>query len=109
MASKKTILILTGGGLSPAFNSLLQGVIKEAQNKQWKILGGLFGWASLLENGEIIDLTNFNTELIQNLGGNFLRSSRTNPFKIQGGVDQITNNIKNLGIDAVVAIGGDDT
>ena len=109
MTPKKTILILTGGGLSPAFNSLLQGVIKEAQNKQWKILGGLFGWASLLENGQIIDLTDFKTELIQNLGGTFLRSSRTNPFKISGGVDQIADNIKKLGIDAVVVIGGDDT
>lgn len=109
MINKKTVFILTGGGLSPAFNSLLLGVIKEAQEKNWKILGGLHGWASLLDNGQTINLTDFDTKIIQNLGGTFLRSSRTNPFKIPNGIEQITDNIKKLGIDALIVIGGDDT
>ncbi|HPV70807.1 MAG TPA: 6-phosphofructokinase [Candidatus Magasanikbacteria bacterium] len=109
MTNKKTVFILTGGGLSPAFNSLLCGAIKEAQEKNWKILGGLYGWASLLDNGQITDLTNFDTNIIKNLGGTFLRSSRTNPFKIPNGIEQITENIKKLGVDAIVVIGGDDT
>lgn len=105
----KTILILTGGGLSPAFNSLLYGTIKEAQKKKWRILGGLFGWASLLDGGQIIDLTDFNVNLIKDLGGTFLRSSRTNPFKIPEGTHQIISNIKKNKIDVVIAVGGDDT
>lgn len=106
---QKTILILTGGGLSPAFNSLIYGVIKEAQKKNWKILGGLFGWASLLDNGQIIDFTSLNAETIKDLGGDFLRSSRTNPLKVPNGLEQVAENLKKNKIDGVIVVGGDDT
>ncbi|MBI5732305.1 MAG: 6-phosphofructokinase [Candidatus Magasanikbacteria bacterium] len=105
----KTLLVLTGGGLSPACNSLLFGVINEAQKNNWKILGGLFGWRSLLEEGQNIDLSDFDATLIRNKGGTFLRSSRINPFKIANGVEQIKQNFKKQGVDALVVIGGDDT
>jgi len=107
--AEKTILVFTGGGLCPALNSILLGVISKAQTNKFKILGGLHGWASLLENGKIIDLTNFNVEKIKDIGGTFLRSSRTNPLKVPNGLDQIKESIKNNNIDAIVAIGGDDT
>ena len=42
-------------------------------------------------------------------GGTILGSSRTNPFKIDGGVERITENLANDGVDALVAIGGEDT
>jgi len=106
---KKRILIFTGGGLSPALNSLLYGVIKSAQEKNLEIMGGLFGWACLLNNNKIIDLTDFQAETIKNIGGTFLRSSRTNPFKVADGIKQIKTNLVKNKIDAIVAIGGDDT
>lgn len=107
--AEKTILVFTGGGLCPALNSILSGVISRGQSSGFKILGGLHGWASLLENGKVIDLTNFNVEKIKNIGGTFLRSSRTNPLKVPNGQEQIKDAIKKYGIDAIIAIGGDDT
>ncbi|MEK7644224.1 MAG: 6-phosphofructokinase, partial [Patescibacteria group bacterium] len=76
----KKILVFTGGGLAPALNPTLYGVISGAKKNGWKILGGLFGWASLLPGGQQIDLTNTDVESIKDIGGTFLRSSRTNPF-----------------------------
>ncbi|MEO8889830.1 MAG: ATP-dependent 6-phosphofructokinase, partial [Jatrophihabitantaceae bacterium] len=42
-------------------------------------------------------------------GGTILGSSRTNPFKVDGGIDQVTGNLHRLGVDALIAIGGEDT
>lgn len=107
--SKKTILIFTGGGLAPALNPTLYGAVTAAQKAGFKILGGLFGWACLLDNGRIVDLTNFNLAAVKNIGGTFLRSSRTNPFNVERGVDQIKGKIKEYKIDCIIAIGGNDT
>jgi 6-phosphofructokinase 1 len=107
--SNKTILVFTGGGVAPALNPTLYGVITGARKEKAKILGGIFGWASLLDNGKIIDLDKFDIEPIRDVGGTILRSSRTNPFKIENGVNQIKNNIKKNKIDYIIAIGGNDT
>ncbi len=105
----KKIFVLTGGGLAPALNPTLYGVITAARERGWSVIGGLFGWASLLRNGQHIDLDNLPIEAIRNVGGTFLRSSRTNPFAFTDGIYQLKERLHDLGIDAVVAIGGDDT
>lgn len=105
----KNILIFNGGGLAPALNPTLYGAIKEAKEQGFNILGGMYGWACLLDKGKIIDLNKINIEPIKNIGGTFLRSSRTNPFKIQGGLDKLESKIKEHKIDCIAAIGGDDT
>lgn len=107
--SNKTILVFTGGGVAPALNPTLYGVINGAKKEKAKILGGIFGWASLLDDGKIIDLDKLNIEPIEDVGGTILRSSRTNPFKIENGIGQIKKNIKKHKIDYIIAIGGDDT
>ena len=109
MPDKKTILVLTSGGLSPALNATLYGVIKQVRKYRWRILGGINGWISLVQQGKIIDLTNLNVEAIKNRGGDFLRSSRTNPFKIPGGINLLKEKIKKYRISGILAIGGDDT
>lgn len=109
MSDKKTILVLTSGGLAPTLNATLYGVIKQAQKRHWRILGGINGWVSLVQQGKIIDLTNLNVEVIKNRGGDFLRSSRTNPFKVRRGIDLLKEKIKKYNIDGILAIGGDDT
>ena len=109
MSDKKTILVLTSGGLSPALNATLYGVIKQVRKYRWRILGGINGWISLVQQGKIIDLTNLNVEAIKNRGGDFLRSSRTNPFKIPGGINLLKEKIKKYRISGILAIGGDDT
>ncbi len=105
----KNILIFNGGGLAPALNPTLYGAITEAKKQGFNILGGMYGWACLLDDGKIIDLNNIDIEPIKNIGGTFLRSSRTNPFKVTDGLDQLKSKIKAYKIDYILAIGGDDT
>ncbi len=102
----KKILVFTGGGLSPAFNPILYGVIKEAKRKKAKIYGGFYGWQCLFSEGKIIPLKNFDEEKIKDKGGTFLRSSRTNPYiKLK----ELKRNLKKKAIDYLVVIGGNDT
>ncbi len=105
----KTLLVFTGGGVAPALNASLYGVITQARQEGMEILGGMFGWSCLLDKGKIVNLTSLNIEPIKDSGGTFLRSSRTNPFKIKDGIQQIQERINKLGIDYIVAIGGNDT
>lgn len=105
----KKILVFTGGGLAPALNATLYGVITSAKKNGWEVWGGLFGWASLLPGGKQINLTNVDIEPIREHGGTFLRSSRTNPLAQENVVEIIKKKIAELEIDAIVAIGGDDT
>lgn len=105
----KSIFVLTGGGLAPALNPTLYGVIDEAKKRGWTVIGGLFGWASLQRNGRHVDLRDMDVEPLKNLGGTLLRSSRTNPMKTADGIAEVKERLRELAIDAVVAIGGDDT
>ncbi|PIS05152.1 MAG: hypothetical protein COT81_02620 [Candidatus Buchananbacteria bacterium CG10_big_fil_rev_8_21_14_0_10_42_9] len=109
MKRLKNILVLNGGGLSPSLNPTLYGVASRAKKLHYKIFGGIGGWASLVQHGEIIDLTKLNIEIIKNRGGALLRSSRTNPIKIPGGIDLLKEKIKKYQLDGLIAIGGDDT
>lgn len=105
----KTILVFTGGGLAPALNSTLYGVISSAKKNNIKVLGGMFGWASLLDGGKIINLSNIDVNAIKNIGGTFLRSSRFNPLIYKDGLKQVQKQIKKYNIDYIIAIGGNDT
>ncbi len=107
--NQKTVLVFTGGGLAPALNPTLYGVIRTAQQAGFRVLGGLHGWASLGANGRVIDLTEFDTSPIEHVGGTFLRSSRTNPFAVDDGVAILKEKLREYKVDYVVAIGGDDT
>ncbi|MBI2552126.1 6-phosphofructokinase [Candidatus Uhrbacteria bacterium] len=105
----KSLIVFTGGGLAPALNPTIYGVVTAAREKGWRVLGGLYGWQSLLAGGRHVDLTNLNIESLKENGGTILRSSRTNPYATPDGAEQVKRTIQALGIDAVVAIGGDDT
>jgi 6-phosphofructokinase len=109
LLKNKKLLVFTGGGLAPALNPTLYGVIREAQRQEMKIIGGLFGWASLLRNGKAINLTNFNPLPLKDIGGTFLRSSRTNPLGVENGLEMVREKLREYKADYVVAIGGDDT
>ncbi len=106
---QKNIFVFTGGGLAPALNPTLYGVITEARKQGWNVYGGLYGWASLLPNGRHVDLTKVSIEALKDTGGTLLRSSRANPFAVPNGSQCVKERLRELRIDAVVAIGGDDT
>ncbi len=106
---RKNIFVFTGGGLSPSLNPTLAGVVAAAQQRGWRVYGGRKGWASMLPGGTHLDLSRLSVKSLAGLGGAFLTSSRTNPIKYPGGRRFVEQLIKKLKLDAVVAIGGDDT
>jgi len=100
--------VLTGGGDAPGLNSAIRAVVKKCEQYGFEAVGIKRGWAGLLE----LDTTELKYEEIKNIihrGGTFLKTSRTNPLKISGGIEKASQNFKKLGLDALIAIGGDDT
>ena len=101
--------VLSGGGDAPGINAVIRAVVRKGiRNYGYQMIGIKDGWRGLLK-GAFMPLT---LETISGLlprGGSILGTSRTNPFKREGGPQQVLDNAKENGIDAVVVIGGDDT
>ena len=104
----KTIGILTGGGDCPGLNAVIRAVVRRADSAGWDCVGILEGWRGLTE-GKFVDLTLRDVSGILPRGGTILGTSRTNPFKTEDGVQAVLDNIRDRALDAVVAIGGEDT
>ncbi len=107
--------ILTSGGDCPGINATIRGVGKTAINHYgMEVIGIHSGFQGLLDN-EVEELTERSLSGLLNLGGTILGTSREKPFKkkgVTGGVDKptiILNNIKELGLDCLVCIGGNGT
>jgi ATP-dependent phosphofructokinase / diphosphate-dependent phosphofructokinase len=100
--------VLTGGGDVPGLNPAIRGVARRCYEHGFRVTGLLDGWRGLTE-GDTIDLTHDRVSGILHVGGTILGSSRTNPFKKEADLKKALANVKALGLDAVVAIGGDDT
>jgi len=100
--------ILTGGGDCPGLNPAIRGAVFRALDYDDECVGIAEGWKGLLTcETEPLDLPRVD-EIIDR-GGTILGTSRTNPFKDPALVQQTIANIATLGLDALVAIGGDDT
>jgi ATP-dependent phosphofructokinase / diphosphate-dependent phosphofructokinase len=101
--------VLTGGGDCPGLNAVIRAVVRRGVKEyDYEFVGFRDGWRGLLE-GETVRLGVPEVRGILPRGGTILGSSRTNPFKIDGGVDRIQENLKKAGADALIAIGGEDT
>ena len=101
--------VLTGGGDCPGLNAVIRAVVRKGiEVHGWEIVGFRNGWQGPL-TGESRPLGLKDVEDILTRGGTILRSSRTNPYKLDGGVDKIKSVLAKQGIDALVAIGGEDT
>ena len=101
--------ILTSGGDTPGMNAVIRGVyygLKEIGD--FHLLGFKDGWRGLIEN-DYIELTEERVRDILGEGGTILGSGRTNPFKREGAVEAIKNTVTTHGLEAVIAIGGEDT
>ncbi len=131
--------ILTGGGDVPGLNSCIKASVYRATDEKHEMLGIRRGWAGLLYfnpddkqtyDANLIVLTKQNTRTIDRTGGTFLHTSRTNPSKVKSkdipeflkhqyqnsekekSVDctkHVLRVLENLKLDALIAIGGDDT
>ncbi len=104
----KKIGVLTGGGDCPGLNAVIRAVVKKSIQYDWDVIGIRDGWKGLI-NGEMELLTDYSVSGILPKGGTIIGTSRTNPFKKPQDVQRVEENIKRFGIDAIVAIGGDDT
>jgi phosphofructokinase-like protein len=101
--------ILTGGGDAPGLNAAIRAVARRAFQLGHQVSGVQNGWAGCLEEGLIEELTLASVRGILPLGGTILGTSRTNPLKEKDGIARVIAALRHNGINAVVAIGGDDT
>jgi len=106
MAQK--IGILTGGGDCPGLNPVIRAVVRKAFNEGFEVIGFKNGWKGLIENDTMkLDLAAISGILPK--GGTILGTSRTNPYKKEGGVEKVKANFKANGLSALIAVGGEDT
>jgi ATP-dependent phosphofructokinase / diphosphate-dependent phosphofructokinase len=103
------VALLTGGGDCPGLNAVIYAAVRKGINHYGdEFIGFLNGWRGVLDNN-FIPLTLENTDGIQLKGGTILHSSRTNVKKIPGGIDKVQEVLKANKVDALIALGGDDT
>ena len=101
--------VLTGGGDCPGLNAVIRAVVRTSVlHHEDEILGFRDGWKGPIE-GDWMPLTMETTRGILPRGGTILRSSRTNPFKREGGVDAVKATFERESLDGLIAIGGEDT
>src|SRR3954466_2724287 len=101
--------VLTGGGDCPGLNAVIRAVVRKGSEVYGhEFVGFRDGWKGPLE-GNTMPLDVTTTRGILPRGGTILGSSRTNPLKVDGGVVQIEKTLASLGVDGLVAIGGEDT
>jgi 6-phosphofructokinase 1 len=98
--------ILTGGGDCPGLNAVIRAVARRAFDAGDEVVGVLHGWRGLVE-AQFRTLGPIDVSGILPRGGTILKTSRTNPYNVDGGVDRVLANMQQL--DALVAIGGEDT
>ena len=113
------IALSTGGGDAPGLNAVIRAAVLSAIDRGWSVLGIKKGYAGLMGEDEVVELTRESVRGIAHLGGTILRTTnRGNPFGwpvrqpdgTWGAVDRSDELIANagrLGIDAIIAIGGD--
>lgn len=101
--------ILTGGGDCPGLNAVIRAAVRTGIFQHGdEFIGFLEGWRGVLEN-QTVPLTIDSVSGILQLGGTILRTSRTNPRKKEGAIEQCIETIKKNKLDAMIVIGGDDT
>ncbi|ARJ07298.1 ATP-dependent 6-phosphofructokinase [Humibacter sp. BT305] len=101
--------ILTSGGDCPGLNAVIRGaVLKGTEINGQEFVGFRDGWRGVVA-GDIIDLPRLAVRGIAKEGGTIIGTSRTNPFEGEGGPERIQATLDRLGIDAVIAIGGEGT
>ncbi len=101
--------MLTGGGDCPGLNAVMRAIARKGERTYGdELVGFLDGWKGVLERRTVsMDVAMMRGTLPR--GGTILGSSRTNPYKEEGGADVVRSTLDDLGIEALIAIGGEDT
>ncbi|MDD5660220.1 MAG: ATP-dependent 6-phosphofructokinase [Actinomycetota bacterium] len=100
--------ILTGGGDSSAINDYIRTIVILLEKQQIKVRGILRSYKGLIED-DFTDLDCRAVNGISHTGGTCIKTSRTNPYKMEGAVDKIIKNMQKEKIDALICVGGNDT
>jgi len=112
MAEVNRIGMLTGGGDAPGLNGVIRAVtVRSIEDYGYEVRGIRRGWKGLLapQEDSVVPLTVDDVRYALQEGGTMLLSSRTNPYKKEGDPEKVVKQLEEFGIDALVAIGGDDT
>jgi ATP-dependent phosphofructokinase / diphosphate-dependent phosphofructokinase len=104
----KQVGILTGGGDCPGLNAVIRAVTRRALATGWEVVAVREGWRGLVE-GRFQALGRREVTGLLPRGGTIIGTSRTNPYKMEGGVERVLRNFGRQGLDALVAVGGEDT
>ena len=100
--------ILTGGGDCPGLNAVIRGAVLSLESGGHEVVGVRYGWKGLLEQ-TTMPLSGEDVRGIERTGGTILGTSRTNPVKDDKTRESALSGYKKLGLDGLIAIGGDDT
>ena len=120
---RRRVGVLTGGGDAPGLNPAIRALVLRAADLGADVVGICDGWQGLLDEhvAEAMPLDPLTVRTWDRDGGTHLGSSRTNPFRCSLGPrvpgappyadrsQEVLRNIEKLGLDALVAIGGEDT
>jgi phosphofructokinase-like protein len=104
----RQVAILTGGGDCPGLNAVIRAAARRSLDRGCEVVGIREGWRGLVE-GLFTPLGHREISGILPRGGTILRTTRTNPYKLEGGVERVLETFRGQGLDALVTIGGEDT
>lgn len=108
--SNKKIGILTGGGDCPGLNPAIKAATLKALEEGFDVVGIRAGYKGLMDRSLMpIPLDACSVSAIDRLGGTILNTSRTNPFRTAEGIDAVVSTMDDYGLNALIAIGGEDT
>src|SRR3989449_11479333 len=100
--------VLTGGGDCPGLNAVIRAAGRRVMTRGGDVVGVRDGWKGLVE-GLFEPLGPREISGLLPRGGTIIGTTRTNPFKLDGGVEQVLATFDREGFDALAAIGGEDT
>ncbi len=101
--------VLTGGGDCPGLNAVIRAVVRKGEDHHGdSFVGFMDGWRGVIDD-RVTRLDIERCRGILPLGGTILGTSRTNPFKVDGGLEAALATLRKEGVDALVAVGGEDT
>ena len=104
----KRIGVLTSGGDAPGMNAAVRAVVRTAVGQGIECVGIRRGWSGLI-NSDFVPLTGNSVSRIINRGGTMLYTARSLEFMEEEGRKKALSTCKLLGLDGIVAIGGDGT